>query len=116
MTAVYQLDVLQSVSPTGISVGWQIRRHRVARSKTGWSTGRVELEPAQRTGISLPPPSVGPHQLELVLRPTTREEPGERSLRFGVLPVARAQMQIEVPFGAPGIQIPSASARCLSIP
>ena len=107
MTALYQLEMLQSLAR--FEFPWDGKSGGIELLEARLDGQPVELNwNAQRTGVVLPPPSVGLHQLELVLRPATREEPGERSLRFGVLPAACAHLQIEVPFGAPGIQLPSA--------
>ncbi|MHB8952804.1 MAG: hypothetical protein ACYC4U_07465 [Pirellulaceae bacterium] len=107
ITATYQLNLLQSV--TRLEFPWEGHSEGVELLEARLDGQPIELNwNAQRTSISIQPPSAGFHQLELVLRPSIREEPGERGLRFSVLPVACAHMQIEVPFGAPEIRVPSA--------
>ena len=63
---------------------------------------------AERTRISLPIRTDGSHDLEFVLRPTTREQPGEQSLEIAVFPVATARLLLELPVGAPEVLVASA--------
>lgn len=63
---------------------------------------------SERTRIALPLRIAGTHELEFVLRPATREQPGEQSLVMSILPVATARLLMEVPVGAPEVHVPSA--------
>ncbi len=107
MTAAYELDVVHSSGR--LDFPWDGLTSSVALLEAHLDDQPVEPTwNAAKSAFSIRVPGPGTFRLELVLRPAVREEPGQRSLRFAVPPVARARLLVESPFGAPDVQAPSA--------
>ena len=107
LTVVYQLGSLRSgqtiVFPwNGGSQDVQLLEGRLAGQP-------IELKwNADRSSFSFRIEGTGEYQLELVLQPLIREVAGERSLKFEIPGIAHAQLHIQLPFGAPKVQVDSA--------
>lgn len=107
LTAEYQLEVLRA--PVRIEFPWDGGLGGAELLEARLDGQPVELVwNAARTAFTLPVTEAGTCPLELVLRPEAREELGERMLRLTVPPVARSELQVELPSGASGVRVASA--------
>ena len=107
LTAQYRVEVLQPGKDVEMPWDGQAGRCELLEARLDGQPVQP-LWNAERTRIALPLRTAGAHDLEFVLRPATREQPGEQSLVMSIFPVATARLFLEVPVGAPKVQVPSA--------
>lgn len=107
LTAIYQLESLRPSQR--ISLPWDGDSRDVQLLEARLAGQPVELEwSVDRKSFSVPIPSAGSFQLELVLRPETRDQPGSKTIRFAIPVIAQSELHVQSVPGAPPVDVVSA--------
>jgi hypothetical protein len=107
MTAIYQVEVFRPGQQ--VVFPWNGNSPDVQVLEASLAGQPVELSwNGDRTAFSLRVDAEGISQLELVLRPQTRELPHGRIIRFGIPAIAQSELHVQSAFGSPPVDVVSA--------
>lgn len=107
LTAVYRLQVTQERQP--IRIPWPVTRGVMEPVEAQLAGQPVELEwNPGGTAFTIHASSTGVVQLELMLRPTIRQDEQRQSFRFAVPQVVQSRLEISAPLDATDVEVSAA--------